>query len=144
MTTTPQLTITRVLPASADEVYAEWLDPGALMEWMCPHPARPTRIELDAVVGGSYRFDIDDDGALVVTGRYLQLVPGRLISFTWSCDRWADPGVESIVTVALAPHGDDCEMTLTHARLPRDQVAGHTIGWAAVADQLVERFGAAR
>jgi len=140
MRVTPQITITRHLPATAAEVYAEWLDPDALLEWMCPHPARPTRIQLDPVVGGHYRFDIEDGGAVVVTGRYLQLDPGRLLSFTWSCDQWADPDAESIVTVVLVPDGDGCELTLTHTRLPTEQVAGHTNGWTAIADQLMQRL----
>ena len=144
MTMTPQITITRRLPATAAEVYAEWLDPDALLEWMCPHPARPTRVELDPVIGGHYRFDIEDDGAVVITGRYLQLEPGRLISFTWSCDRWADPSVESIVTISLAPNGDDCDLTLTHTLLPTEQIAGHTKGWAAIANQLSDRLASPR
>lgn len=144
MTTTPQITITRRMPAPPAEVYAEWLDPDALLEWMCPHPARPTRVQVDPVIGGHYRFDIEDDGAVVVTGRYLQLDPGRLISFTWSCDQWADPNVESIVTVALVPDGDDCILTLTHTLLPTEQVNGHTKGWTAIADQLTDRLAGPR
>ena len=136
----PQITITRRLPATADEVYWEWLDPDALVEWMCPLPARPTRIELDPKVGGRYRFDIEDgSGRLVVTGRYLRLEPGRLLSFTWSCDTWADPTVASIVTVSLSPRGEECEMTLTHERLPAGEVPTHRAGWAASVEQLAAR-----
>jgi uncharacterized protein YndB with AHSA1/START domain len=137
MNTVPQLTIERRLPATPAEVYAEWLDPEALLEWMCPHPARPTKIAIDAVVGGSYRFDIlDGDSAVVVTGRYLALEPGRLLRFTWSCDAWSDPSIESVVTVSLAPNGPDCDLTLTHERLPAEQVEGHHSGWSRIADQL--------
>ncbi|MEV6296327.1 SRPBCC domain-containing protein [Streptomyces sp. NPDC051896] len=108
---TPQITITRRLPATPAEVYAEWLDPEALLEWMCPHPARPTHIAVDPVEGGGFHFDIQDGTAtMVVTGRYLVLEPGRLLKFTWSCDTWADPAVESVVTVSLAANGNDCDI----------------------------------
>lgn len=137
MSAIPQITITRRLRARPAEVYAEWLDPEGLSEWMCPHPARPVRIAVDPVVGGGFRFDIEDGPAtMVVTGRYLALEPGRMLRFTWSCDTWADPAVESVVTVSLTARGSDCEMTLTHERLPAGQVPNHRKGWAAIADQL--------
>jgi uncharacterized protein YndB with AHSA1/START domain len=137
MTTNPQFTVMRRLAATPDEVYEAWLDPQALAEWMCPHPARPRRVELDPRVGGRYRFDIDDGpAALVVTGRYLALDPGRLLRFTWSCDTWADPAVESVVTVTLTARGDECDLVLTHARLPAEQVPNHRAGWTAIVEQL--------
>ncbi len=137
MSAIPQITITRRLPATPAEVYAEWLDPEGLREWMCPHPARPVGIAVDPVVGGRFRFDIEDGPAtLVVTGRYLALEPGRMLKFTWSCDTWADPTVESVVTVSLTARGGDCEMTLTHEWLPAGQVPNHLTGWTAIAGQL--------
>ena len=60
MSEAPRITITRRLPATPAEVYAEWLDPEGLREWMCPHPARPTNVAVDPVEGGSFRFDIAD------------------------------------------------------------------------------------
>lgn len=137
MSEAPRITITRRLPATPAEVYAEWLDPEGLREWMCPHPARPTDVAVDPVEGGSFRFDIVDGPAtMVVTGRYLALEPGQLIKFTWSCDTWADPAVESVVTISLTAHGDDCDMTLTHERLPAEQIPSHRNGWTAIAEQL--------
>ena len=65
-----QITVERRLPATPAEVYAEWIDPDGLREWMCPHPARPARVALDPVEGGAFRFDIEDGATtMVVTGR---------------------------------------------------------------------------
>ena len=69
-------------------------------------------------------------------GRSLALEPGRLIKFTWSCDTWADPTVESVVTISLTARGGDCDMTLTHERLPAEQIPNHRDGWTAIAEQL--------
>ena len=137
MSEVPRITITRRLPATPVEVYAEWLDPEGLREWMCPHPAQPTDVAVDPVEGGGFRFDIaDGPTTMVVTGRYLALEPGRLIKFTWSCDTWADPSVESVVTLSLIARGGDCDMTLTHERLPAEQIPNHRSGWTAIAEQL--------
>src|SRR5690349_5164186 len=44
--------------------------------------------------------------------------------------------VESVVTISLTAHGDDCDMTLTHERLPAEQIPSHRSGWTAIAEQL--------
>jgi uncharacterized protein YndB with AHSA1/START domain len=37
--------VRRLLPATPDVVYDEWLDPAALADWMCPRPARCRNVE---------------------------------------------------------------------------------------------------
>lgn len=76
----PAAVVRRVVRAPPEVVYDEWLDADGLAEWMCPRPARPTKIELDPRVGGRLRIDIDDQGFRVrVTGRYLDLAaPAQL------------------------------------------------------------------
>ncbi len=39
--------IEQLLPATPEEVYDEWIDPDALLEWMCPRPARCLKVEAD-------------------------------------------------------------------------------------------------
>src|SRR5439155_5979739 len=119
--------IEQVMPASPEVVYNEWLNADALAEWMCPRPAKPTRIELDARVDGQFRFDIEEDGApFFVTGKYLALDPPRRIRFTWSCSTWPNPELESVVTVSLEPHnGDETLMIIDHRLLPPDQLPNH-------------------
>jgi uncharacterized protein YndB with AHSA1/START domain len=135
---TPVAFVSLTLPAAPDIVYDEWLDAEGLMEWMCPRPAYLTKVVLDARVGGSYRFDIHDSGMdLYIVGRYLDLDRPRLLRFTWSCSVWPDPTVESVVTVALEPHGtDETLMTIEHVQLPPDVVDRHEHGWALIAEQL--------
>jgi uncharacterized protein YndB with AHSA1/START domain len=134
----PAAEVQRVLPAPPAEVYDEWLDPAALSDWMCPRPARATRIELDPTIGGRLRFDIDEDGvSFAVTGRYVELDRPRRLSFTWSCSTWPDPSVESLVTVTLEPRGEgETLMTIHHALLPPGTIDQHRSGWARIAEQL--------
>jgi uncharacterized protein YndB with AHSA1/START domain len=132
------VTITRVLPALPDIVYDEWLDPVGMLEWMCPRPARAVKISLEPAVGGSLRIDIEDSGSsLYVTGTFVELDRPRRLRFTWSCSDWADPMVQSLVTVTLEEHGtDETLMTIEHEQLPPEQTDSHRRGWGVIAVQL--------
>lgn len=130
--------VQRVLPASPDAVFNEWIDAEGLADWVCPAPARATNVELDPRVGGRLRIDIREGGVpFHVVGTYLVLDRPRRLQFTWSCSTWVDPTVESVVTVTLEPHdGMDTLMTIHHALLPPDQVSNHEYGWTVVAGEL--------
>lgn len=130
-------TVQRVLPAPPAAVWEEWLDAEGMAEWMCPRPARPTKIELDPRPGGRLRIDIDDEGfELSITGRYLELDEPRRLSFTWSCSN-RQPPANSVVTVTLTPHGDEQTlMTIRHAKLPPDVLDSHHNDWALISEQL--------
>jgi uncharacterized protein YndB with AHSA1/START domain len=141
------VTVRRVLPAPPDIVYDEWLDPVGMLEWMCPRPARAAKISLEPSVGGLLRIDIEDSGSsLYVTGMFVELDRPRRLRFTWSCSAWADPSVQSLVTVTLEDHGaGETMMTIEHEQLPPEQVDSHRHGWGAIAaqlgDALAERGG---
>ena len=130
--------VQRVLPATPEVVFNEWVDAEAFADWMCPRPARATNIELDARVGGRVRIDIDENGvSFHVVGTYLVLDRPSRLQFTWSCSTWADPDLETVVTVTFEPHdGTDTLMTIHHALLPPDLVSNHEQGWSAIAAQL--------
>jgi uncharacterized protein YndB with AHSA1/START domain len=138
------VTVRRVLPAPPDVVYDEWLDPAGMTEWMCPRPARAVKISLAPSVGGLLRIDIEDSGySLYVTGRYVELDRPRRLRFTWSCSAWADPTVQSVVTVTLDDHGaGETMMTIEHEQLPPEQADAHARGWAAIAVQICEALAA--
>jgi uncharacterized protein YndB with AHSA1/START domain len=132
--------VRRVLRATPDEVFTEWIEPEAFAEWMCPRPAHPTIVELDARVGGGLRLDIEESGvSFSVVGSYIEVDRPRRLRFTWSCSTWADPSVESVVTVTFQPYGElDTLMTIHHALLPPMHVANHEHGWELIAQQLDE------
>ena len=131
-------TVQRVLPAPPDVVYDEWLDPVGMLEWMCPRPARAVKISLEPSVGRPLRIDIEDGGSsLYVTGTFVELDRPRRLRFTWSCSAWADPSVQSLVTVTLTDHGaDETMMTIEHEQLPPEQVDSHRHGWGTIAVQF--------
>ncbi len=130
--------VTRVLPATPDVVFDEWLDPDALRDWMCPRPARVVGIEIDPKVGGVLRLDIDDEGSRsVVTGEFLVIERPRRLVFTWRQSDWGDSVPDTVVTVLLEPHGDDAtDMRIVHEALPPGAVEDYGPGWDLVARQL--------
>ncbi|MGE2729293.1 SRPBCC family protein [Mycolicibacterium vaccae] len=145
MTADPVVRVRRVLPAPPEEVFDEWLDPDALMDWMCPRPARCVAVHVDPRVGGRVRFDVDDgDGGppIVITGQILDLDRPNLLRFTWSHSGWADPTAQSIVRVTFGPvePGGDGEtlMSIEHALLPAEAFDDHDHGWTVTADQLAD------
>ena len=136
--------VRRLLPASADVVYDAWLDPAALMDWMCPRPSRCRNVELDPRVGGRLRIDISDGGAeFWVGGEYLVLDRPRQLSFSWTCSTWPDPSRTSVVHVFLEPReNEQTLMTIEHTLLPPGLAGQHQRGWAAIANQLAGELAA--
>jgi uncharacterized protein YndB with AHSA1/START domain len=132
--------VQRVLPAPPDVVYDEWLDPKALSEWMCPKPARCLNVELEPRLGGTLRFDIEDEGEeFFVIGKFTVLEPPHRLSFSWHCSTWGDPDLESVVAIELEEIGDvQTLLTLEHSLLPFDLLEQHERGWVAIAAQLDE------
>ena len=136
--TRPVVRIRRVMPAPPDAVFGEWLDPDALMDWMCPRPTRCVAVTVEPHVGGRVRFDIDDCGrSVLISGQFLVVDRPRHLRFTWSHSGWADPSAASVVDVTFEPHGDhETLMSIEHTLLPAEAVDDHDHGWSVSADQL--------
>jgi uncharacterized protein YndB with AHSA1/START domain len=130
--------VERLLPATPDEVYNEWVSPEALLDWMCPRPARCLKVEIEPRLGGRLRIDIEDAGEqFYVHGTYTELDRPTRLGFSWSCSTWPDPTLTSHVLVTLIPHGDNQTlMTISHSALTPDQVDQHLQGWRLIAAQL--------
>ena len=128
--------VRRVLPATPEVAYDQWLDAEALAEIITPAPARSGVVELDPREGGAFRIDmVDADGVVRISGRYLELRRPDRLRFTWESSLGG--GFESIVTVTFEPHGaGESLMTIEHRQLPPAWRDDHERGWATIADQL--------
>ncbi len=138
MTETATVRVQRVMPATPDEVFNEWLDRESLQEWMCPRPVRVLDVAVEPHVGGTVRFDVDDSGTRVlITGQFLTIDRPRLLRFTWTNSNWPDPTRESLVNVAFEPVGDaETLMSIEHSLLPPEEFASFDSGWTLTVDQL--------
>lgn len=136
--TTPTVRIVRILPATPDEVFDAWLDPGAISAWMRPGDILDTRAEMDARVGGSFRITMfHPDYYEVHRGEYRAIERASRLVFTWSSP--STHNRDTLVTLEFRAYGaSDCELTLVHELLPQDAVELHTVGWKAHLRELFE------
>jgi uncharacterized protein YndB with AHSA1/START domain len=130
--------VRRVMPATPDVVFDQWLDPESLGDWMCPRPDRCVAITVEPQVGGMVRFDVDHSGtSVLITGQFLAIDRPHLLRFTWTNSNWPDPTAASVVNVAFEPFGDDQTlMSIEHSLVPPDELESFSTGWIGVCDQL--------
>ena len=130
--------VQRVMPATPDVVFDQWLDPESLADWMCPRPDRCVAITIEPRVGGLVHFDVDHSGtSVLITGQFLVIDRPHLLRFTWTNSNWADPTAASIVNVAFEPVGvDQTLMSIEHSLLPPYELDNFANGWVGVCDQL--------
>lgn len=142
MSDTVTVVVSRVMPAPPAMVFDEWLDPEALREWMCPDPVRVVEVSVEACVGGTVRFDVDDSGTRVlISGQFLTIDRPRLLRFTWSNSNWPDPSRVSIVGVTFEPVGaDETLMSIEHSLLPTSEFESFHSGWIDTFAQLAARL----
>ena len=132
------LVVRRILPVAREQVFAAWLDPTSLAQWMRPEDVTHATVEVDARVGGKFRILMHRSpgagGDVEHWGEYLAIEPPARLSFTWiSVHTDLRP---SVVTVELSEHGSGTELTLTHHQLPPTQVESHRKGWTDILRRL--------
>lgn len=110
----------RVLKAPADRIYKAFLDADAKARWLPPYGFLGKVHEIDARVGGGYRMSFTNfstGGSHSFSGKYLELVPGKLLKYT---DKFDDPGLpgEMEVTVNLRVVSCGTELEITQTGIP--------------------------
>jgi uncharacterized protein YndB with AHSA1/START domain len=135
---TGSLSVSRVLPAPAAEVFAAWTDPDLLRQWMSPPGTIVSAVEADARPGGAFRLVMAGQGQEIEhTGEYVEVSPPRRLSFTWRSPFTG--GADSLVTVTLEPRGEaETHLLLVHERLPSAAAASHQHGWGGLLQRLEE------
>jgi uncharacterized protein YndB with AHSA1/START domain len=135
-----RLVVRRVIPASREEVFAAWIDPESIRHWMCPGDTVTAEAQLDPRVGGAYRIVMKSPTrAYDHAGEYLVVDPPSKLAFTWISN--GTDNRPTVVTVELFARGEECEVVLTHERLPNaDAVQRHKGGWSQIVERLAEHF----
>jgi uncharacterized protein YndB with AHSA1/START domain len=134
------LTITRVFDAPRDLVWQAWTDPKHLMNWWGPraHPAES--IDADVRVGGVWRHclrGVEDGAELWHHGVFREVEPPRRLVFTFQWEEEGERGIENVVTVTLAEHGNRTLMTMQQTPFQSSEERdGHQGGWGSAFDRL--------
>ena len=132
-----RLVIRRRLPATQEQLFAEWTDPKGMREWMCPEDVVSSDIRMDPRVGGSLLILMrGPDTVHEHRGEFKVVDPPNKLVFTWIAKATADR--PTLVTVEFRAVGDnETELVLTHELFPttgtRDQYRG---GWSLILDHL--------
>ena len=132
---TTTLVLRRAFTAPRLRVFRAWIEPEALQHWFRPRGMGVTVRSLDARVGGSFRFELEDGSSIV--GTYLHIVPPEQLVFTWSGR--VTQGRETVVTLDFLDQGPVTEVVLTHERLSTPELrALFGAGWPSLLDALAE------
>jgi uncharacterized protein YndB with AHSA1/START domain len=138
-----ELTITRVLDAPREVVFAAWTDAKQAAQWWGPEGFTTISCEMDVRVGGTYRACMrSPEGTRHCRrGVYREVVrPERLaFTFAWE-DAAGNPGHETILTVTFADTGGGKTRLTLHQAMFETASArdAHHTGWAS----CLERFAA--
>lgn len=129
------LVVRRLIPVPREDVFAAWLDPASLAQWMCPGSVTGATVELDPRVGGQFRIVMHHgQGDEEHRGAYLAIEPPSLLSFTWISAHTDHRS--TVVTVELKEQDNGTELILTHRRLPPTAVDAHKRGWTDIVGKL--------
>lgn len=133
--------VRRHLMAAPERVFAAFGSGEVVAQWLTPSPAvKLTVLELDFREGGRYRFayDTPEGQRMLVGGVYVKIQAPTLLKFSWLIEPPdIHAGIESQVTVTIAPSGAGSDLVLWHERFEREDAnARHAEGWAGALEQL--------
>jgi len=141
-TATPLVTLTRILNAPRERVFAAWTQPDLLCKWFGPTMDSECEAEIDLRIGGDYAVHINGFNGTrrTVHGKYLEIAPPARLVMTWHLSGFAEAD-GSVITVDLRERDGKTEITVIHAQLPNEQMReAHTHGWNAGLNKLVLLF----
>ncbi|MGV3622166.1 MAG: SRPBCC domain-containing protein [Archangium sp.] len=112
------ITVTDIIPASPEAVYAAWLD--------AEQHSRMTNSP--ATDEGDGRFTA---GAGYISGRTVSAVPHSKIVQSWRTKHFGIDDANSTVVISLEPFEDGTRVTITHTDIPDEQANSYRDGWNA-------------
>ena len=146
------LTITRIINAPRERVFAAWTDPDHLHRWWGAHDGFTAPIvEVDLRPGGRYRFGMQDPEQAhpyIGGGEYREVNPPEKLVFTWVWEKmpldisdWVPP--VTLVTVEFFDRDGATEIVLTHELFTDEHMRDeHNNGWGGCIDRLEQYLAA--
>lgn len=122
-------TISRVLPATPEQVYEAWLDEAAHTDMT------GALATCDAKHGGAFTAW---DG--YISGTNQELVEYSGIAQSWRTVEFPDDAPDSRVEITLEPSNGGTLLTLTHTDIPDGQGDSYRAGWVDSYFDPMERY----
>lgn len=139
------LTISRMIAAAPEVVFAAWTQPEHMQHWCAPEGMEVPLATVDLAVGGRFHIQMRNAEGVEHNARgvYHEVDrPGRLV-YTWRWDEYPEAG-ESLITVEFRAVDDGTEMTMVHSGLPtEEQVRNHERGWTSCLGRLEKMYAPA-
>ncbi len=138
---TAQIRVAQRFEAPPERVFDAWLDPEMASAWLFATASHPmARVEIDARVGGSFRF-VDRQGGEEIehAGEYLEIVPPRRLVFTLFMEN--SPRVATRVAAEIVPLKTGCELRLVHENVPPSHASRTEGRWAGMLYGLGTKLG---
>ena len=137
------LSLSRVIRAPREAVFAAWTDPELLKQWWGPGPTTCPEAHVDLRVGGTYRLaNLETDGSVVwISGQFEHIRAPEELVYTWKIG--SGPGEPTLVRVAFLEHREGTELRLTHERFTSEASRDmHLSGWGGCIDKLAALLAA--
>ncbi len=89
-----EIVLSRVFNAPRELVFKAWIDAAHISQWFGPKGFTTTTHEMDARVGGRWRFDMKAPDGTIFTNRvvFLEIRAPELLVFDHGTDKDNDPG----------------------------------------------------
>jgi uncharacterized protein YndB with AHSA1/START domain len=126
--------------APCERVFAAWTDPEQLVQWWGPGAFKVSSVTVDLRPGGRYRIVLEPPGggeALILGGRYREVVPPRRLVYTWRWEQGVPDERESLVTMEFRDLAGQTEVVLVHDNfVGPGPVEGYRLGWESGLQKL--------
>lgn len=139
----------RIIRANRQDVYDAWTKAEVLKKWYGPAGSVCTLAEIDARVGGIFRFacEIPDTAvppgaprSHLVEGVYTEVVPGERLQLTRTVN--GSTSEHGLLTVSFRDVDGGTEVTVLHEKLESDLIHLYDAGWDGTLDKLDALFAA--
>ena len=138
------IALEQFVEAKPNAVFEAWTKPDAVKCWFGKRNRRLVEVEIDLRLGGEWRFHFSrsPDRISYFGGQYFDIVPDRLLGFTWAYVAETETGSietspESRVTVSLESRAGGTLLKLKHDGISTETAQQEVnAGWTASLELL--------